>query len=138
VVKTSSSLIGSDQERDAMPHVATAEAALVLAQKGSANESIGEAWLRTELLRALAVTSSNQSVDLVRAIEFVDVRQHVALSVDEVASTLLALIRRGLLDVVGGVLSFTDSGWSVLPRTKHGSLALAKRDEPRWEALLKQ
>lgn len=86
---------------------------------------------------ALLATNESRAVDLAQVLEFLDARQHVALTAREVASLLELLTQRGILKLSGRIVSFTDSGWDALPRTKARALATSKRDKPKWLALVR-
>lgn len=111
----------------------------VLAKSEVALLDACEPLLAAEFLVSAALLATNESrtVDLAQVLEFLDVRQRVALTAREVASLLALLTQRGFLKLSGHMVSFTDSGWDALPRTKARSLATSKRDKPKWLALVR-
>ena len=110
----------------------------VLAQPDVGFPDACEPLLATEFLisAALLATDASRTADLAQVLEFLDVRQHVALTAREVASLVAFLTQRGILMLSGHAVSFTDSGWDALPRTKAGALAISKRDKPKWLGLV--
>lgn len=115
-----------------------AEAQKILRDGGAVPTTTDEALsVAFVICVARLLSNDTRTISLSTALEYLDVRQHTALTPHEFASLLATLASAGLVTLAEGNISFTAAAWQALPRTKTGALAFAAKDGPRWRVLLR-
>jgi hypothetical protein len=103
-----------------------------------ANErhSCDQALIEELFVCTALVANEQRSVDLATILEFIDSREHLMMTAEEVAGGIEFLLSRKLITRDAQRLTIPDDIWRSLPR-KRGKLDASAAGRSRWRDLLK-